>query len=211
MTDDFLALPDDSDDDDDLLSLPAVKQSRPGQSKALKLPEKVGDDVPEGIEHWPYPLPGRDNVGRPRNIKTPERFDTLVAEYFYSCFERRQRPTMTGMQNHLGLTYRGMSDYAKRPEFSQSVSCARALVKESYEHNLIRSQGSVQGVIFALKNFGRIEGDFEDTNRTELTGANGQPIQTMNANLEVMTDIEKASRLLHILQKATRQGKDDEQ
>jgi hypothetical protein len=196
--DDFLAI---DDDEPHRLNTPeAIAKRAATRSKDMTVPEKVETDG--AMDSWPYYLPTRgDRGGRPRIIETAEEFDRLTDEYFVQCWERHQRPTMTGLQLHLGFASSvSFFDYAKRAEFSNSVTRARNLVKSAYETNLIRHQGSVQGVMFALRNFGRVEGDWVDVNRTELTGENGQPIQTMNANLNAnMSDIEKATRLFHMM------------
>lgn len=210
--DDFLAI----DDDDKRLPMhspEAVAKRAATHSKNLKVPEKVelpeneDGDPASAMKYWPYYLPIRgDRGGRPRIIETAEEFDRLVDEYFVEIWERSQRPTMTGLQLHLGFaSSQSFNDYLNREEFSGSVMRARNLVKAAYETNLIRHQGSVQGVMFALKNFGRVEGDWIDVNKTELTGENGQPIQTMNANinLNTMSPIEKAARLFQMMRIAT--------
>ena len=54
---------------------------------------------------------------------------------------------------------------------------------------------------------------WRDLTSTELTGKNGQPLQTMNANIDItkMSNIEKASRLVSVLNKAANiKGEDDE-
>lgn len=182
-------------DDDDFLGLP-----------------KEDELEAERMERWPYPLPKRDgpNYGRPRKYSSPEQFDIRVDDYINLMFDRHQRPTMTGLLLHLGLNHSSMCDYAKREEFSCSVSRARSFIKDTYEKELVRSQGSTQGVIFALKNFGRAEGDFLDVNKTELTGKDGRPLTSVNVDLDSMSDIEKASRLVTILQKASQQKEDDD-
>lgn len=52
---------------------------------------------------------------------------------------------------------------------------------------------------------------WNNTVKTELTGKNGEPLQTMNANLDVanMSKIEKATRLINIMQKAVQKKADD--
>ena len=170
-------------------------------------PEDIDDDfldVPEAendLENWPYPLPGRDNVGRPRTMESPEQFDALVDDYLITAAKRKQRPTMTGMYLHLGMSHSSFHEYPKiHPEYSDSVKRARELIKASYENHLVQKQGSVQGVMFALKNFGRLDGSFIDVSRTELTGKDGKPI-AYDEKLNTMSDIEKVSRLLHMLRK----------
>lgn len=52
---------------------------------------------------------------------------------------------------------------------------------------------------------------WKNIQRTELTGKNGQPLATMNANVDVtkMSNIEKASRLVSVLNKAVKTKEDD--
>ena len=52
---------------------------------------------------------------------------------------------------------------------------------------------------------------WQDVTRSEVTGKNGQPLATMNANVDVtkMSNIEKASRLVSILNKAVNEGDKD--
>jgi len=226
------------DDKEDLLRLPEGGPGRPkqletpqarakrakGLSKALRLPETV--DPPKWVEDpedkdswWPYYDPDRDgyHYGKPRKIKSPEEFDALVDDYFRHCKKLNLRPTMTGLVLHLGFaSQQSLTDYTKRygGMYADSIKRARNMVKLAYEHHLIREQGSVQGVIFALRSFGRHDEDgpdFEDVQRTELTGKDGKPvaIAQLSATLENMNDVEKATRLYHILKAAMEKGNDE--
>lgn len=187
----------------------AIAKRSKTRSDNMKIPDEVelpGDDPEVHKEMWPYPLPSRDgkNIGRPRIYDSPEQFDSKVDEYFDLCFTRRVRPIMTGLRIHLGVSHQGLTDYSKRPEFSDSVSRARDFIKAAYEGNLVRHQGSVQGVMFALKNLGRTDDEFVDINKSEITGKNGQPIAVTNADLDKMTDLEKAQRIFLAMQRAVK-------
>lgn len=59
----------------------------------------------------------------------------------------------------------------------------------------------------------RQRGRWNNTVKTELTGKDGKPLQTMNANLDInnMSNIEKASRLVSIMQKAVKQKGDSDE
>jgi hypothetical protein len=53
---------------------------------------------------------------------------------------------------------------------------------------------------------------WQDVSRSEVTGPNGQPLQTLNANIDVtnMSNIEKASRLVTVLQQAVNKNKGED-
>lgn len=220
-TDDFLDIPEDMQGVTNKtlpMNMPAAKKkSAKTRSKNMRIPSEV--EVPEGADPndsswWPHPLPGRDNCGRPRIIETPEEFDRLVDEYLIQCFDRKHRPLMTGLYLHLGFAAgpTSMYDYKERsPAFSQSVTRARQLIKSSYEGKLDKHQGSVQGIIFALKSFANADGEneFNEVNKTELTGKDGQPLSVANLHaLESMSEIEKASRLLFLINDVVQKNKE---
>lgn len=71
--------------------------------------------------------------------------------------------TWTGLCVYLGTTRETLSDYEKKPEFSDSLKAAKQLIEHAYELRLI-ARGNA-GDIFALKNFG-----WKDKQEVEQTG-----------------------------------------
>ncbi len=75
--------------------------------------------------------------GRPRLIESPEEMDDLVEKYLDHCQEEGHPITLTGLCLYLGFSSRqSLTDYAKRPGFSDSVKKARLIVEYAYELDL---------------------------------------------------------------------------
>lgn len=108
-------------------------------------------------------------VGRPAHYTTPGELEAKVQEYFA---DPDNKPTITGLAYHLGFESRqSLYDYEQKGEFSYIIKRARLRVEMGYENDLRGNNAA--GPIFALKNMG-----WKDHNRTELTGADGGPVQT---------------------------------
>ena len=122
-------------------------------------------------------------TGRPRIIDSPEHFDQLVDQYVLDCFEEKEPVTITGMALYLGFASKqSFYDYGKRDGFSCSVKRASFLVEHAYETGLAKGAGA--GHIFALKNFNW-------TDRQEISGPGGGPIETKTAvvDADALSDV----------------------
>lgn len=118
-----------------------------------------------------------EHPGRPPIFSTPESFEKAVDEYIAA---NPDSMTITGLAMWLGFESRqSFYDYEKRPEYSYIVKKGRLAVENAYERGL-RSQ-SVTGSIFALKNMG-----WKDTQRNEITGADGAALQPPVINISVV-------------------------
>lgn len=111
--------------------------------------------------------------GRPAVYSDPGKLQADIEEYF----AQDGKKTITGLAYHLGFESRqSFYDYEERDGFSYIIKRARLKVENGYEENL---QGTTPaGSIFALKNMG-----WKDNNRTELTGADGGPLQITGMNI----------------------------
>ena len=109
--------------------------------------------------------------GRPRAFETPEEFDEAISKYFGSITrsypdpdgntdnngnpriitEFFEPPSITKMCLYLKNNKDTWFEYAKRPEFSDSATCARMVIESYLEGALLTSKYS-QGIIFTLKN-----------------------------------------------------------
>jgi len=130
--------------------------------------------------------------GRPRSIKSPEQFDSLVDEYVAQCEERDVPVTLTGMILHLGLSSRqSLDEYKNYEGFSDCVKRAKLYVELAYEMRLNGDKPT--GAIFALKNLGwrdRIEqdhtssdGSLSGVNRVEIEVIDGTQDQSDSASV----------------------------
>jgi hypothetical protein len=109
-------------------------------------------------------------AGRPPTIATPEEFDAKADAYFATCTENEKPVTLTGLVIALGFVSRqSLTDYAAKPEFSDSVKRAKLRVENAYEERLDSQKPT--GPIFALKNMG-----WADKQVLEHTGAEGGPV-----------------------------------
>ncbi len=119
----------------------------------------------------------KNPVGRPRKIKTPEEFDSLVDSYIEMCKAAEEPILLTGMILALGFVSKDtFYEYQKFPEFTDSVKRARMFVEMEYEKRL-NVNNSSSGPIFALKNFG-----WTDKTETKITGDENEPVAIRWAN-----------------------------
>jgi hypothetical protein len=104
---------------------------------------------------------------RPRVVESPEKFNTLVDEYFQLCIDVKAPPTLTGMILALGLTSKeGFYHYAKYEGFEDAVSRARLMIEHEYEKRLVG--GNFVASIFALKNFGWFDKQSTELDRLQV-------------------------------------------
>lgn len=108
--------------------------------------------------------------GETEDIEHPAKGEEPA--YVEKRYTRYPEPvTITGLALHLGFESRqSIYDYEEKGEFSYIIKNARLRVENAYEKNLYSDKPT--GSIFALKNMG-----WKDHNRTELTGADGGPVQ----------------------------------
>lgn len=96
--------------------------------------------------------------GRPPKYTTPEEMQSVIDEYFASCWVKRPlvgltqiRPyTIAGLALALDLTRQGLCEYSDKDEFSDVVKKAKLKVEMNVEETLLEKGHS--GSIFWLKN-----------------------------------------------------------
>lgn len=91
--------------------------------------------------------------------------DSQKTETIQVCTRKPEPPTVTGLTLHIGFESKNtLYDYAKKPEFSDSIK--RALTGIEKYHEIAAAYGDkCTGNIFVLKNFG-----WKDTISTEHSG-----------------------------------------
>lgn len=95
----------------------------------------------------------KKKVGRPKKYTEVEEFDKKIDDYFKKCDKNSAPYTFSGLALALDfLDVKTLRNYGKEEKFFPSVNRARMRILEQYERELFRSQGSTQGVQFALKN-----------------------------------------------------------
>lgn len=86
-----------------------------------------------------------ETTGRGRNKKT-------ITRTIRVCDREPERPSWTRLALYLGFSGRdGLSEYAKKEEFSYPIKRALSVIEGEYEDLLPYAKGN--GVVFALKNF----------------------------------------------------------
>ena len=107
-------------------------------------------------------------VGRPAHYTNPGDLEAAIQEYFA---DETTKPTITGLAYHLGFESRqSLYDYEQRGQFSYMIKRARLKVEMGYENDLRGNNAA--GPIFALKNM-----YWKDNQRSEITGADGGPVE----------------------------------
>lgn len=97
----------------------------------------------------------KKKVGRPKKYADTEVevFEKKIEDYFKECDSKDRPYTFSGLALALDfLDVKTLRTYGKDEKFFPSVNRARMRILEQYERELFRSQGSTQGVQFALKN-----------------------------------------------------------
>jgi len=130
--------------------------------------------------------------GRPPKFATPELLQQAIDEYFESCWvdkvtettdkdgkctmsevRYQQRPyTIAGLAYHLEMTTQALRNYEAKDEFLCIIKRAKQKVEMNIEEQLIDGK-SAAGPIFWLKN----HAGYSDTQKVELTGADGKPVE----------------------------------
>ena len=78
-------------------------------------------------------------------------FSKNVDAYFLECNEKGKPYTLTSLAVYLGCDRETLAEYAKRPEFADSIKNARLKV-EAYAEESLWQPKIAAGVIFNLKN-----------------------------------------------------------
>lgn len=131
----------------------------------------------------------KNKGGRPAMYKTPQEMQAKIDEYLENCEPKLLKidgqvmcdkngnpvwetnpPTVTGMALYLGFCNRlSMYDYAKKPEFTDTIKRAVAGI-EAYAERAILTGAKPVGAIFWLKNHGwRAEEQRDD--KTKVVGS----------------------------------------
>ena len=106
-----------------------------------------------------------DNNGEPR----------MRTRYF-------EHPSVIAMCLYMGISRDTLSEYAKRPEFSDAIKSARGKIERYLEDLLAKEQGQVTGIIFNLKNnFGWVD---------------KQEVESTNVNFNHEMSVEEANEYL---------------
>ena len=111
--------------------------------------------------------------GHPPKYKSPEELQKKILDYFQNPPDTRpiynkdgdkiaDLPvlTITGLVIHCGFADRqSFYDYEKNPKFAYTIKRARIFIEREYE--ILLQKGLGAGAIFALKNFGWKNDDFD--------------------------------------------------
>lgn len=108
----------------------------------------------------------KPKIGRPVKWQTVEEVQEGIAGYIKGT--PMDMWTWTGLCVYLDTTRETMSEYEKKPQFSDSLKKAKQLIEHAYELRLI-ARGNA-GDIFALKNFGwKDKQEIEGNIKSDLT------------------------------------------
>lgn len=158
-------------------------------------------------------------VGKTRGVppKWPnaDAFYSQGWEYFEKCAMRNTPPTIAGLVLHLGFTNRStMEAHVRRhPDFREAHSTFMTVIESALESAIHEPKGQA-GKMFLLKNIPQglapddpvnkpMEYAWKDKATTELTGANGGP-------LEISRKIKPEEGYLQMLEGGTLEPKEKE-
>jgi len=91
-------------------------------------------------------------AGRPLKFETPEEIENLATTYFKKCDAKKQFYTITGLALALDTDRVTLCEYAKRPEFTNTIKKIKNKVIAQVE--LLTLNKGHSGAIFWMKNFG---------------------------------------------------------
>ena len=95
--------------------------------------------------------------GRPRLFTKPEQIDLKAQEYFKYCDENDRVYGVVGLCHFLKIDKSTFADYAKKPEFSDTIKQIKIKIEDQKEQMLYKMP-NVTGLIFDLKcNYGWID------------------------------------------------------
>lgn len=137
-------------------------------------------------------------LGRPPMYKNPQDLEEKIQQYFIDwckikkiyvkVWDKEYRemevpvPTITWLALYLWFVNRAsMYDYQDKPQFTNTIKKAVALIENEYEE-LLRNWNCTWA-IFALKNFGR-----KDKIETEISWKDWWPIQSEMTLKEMTTE-----------------------
>ena len=127
-------------------------------------------------------------AGRPVKYATPEKMQIAIDAYFDSCFDADEETgkrvqvepfTITGLALALDLTRQGLCEYEAKEAFSDTIQKAKLRVEQYAEKSVFTARNPA-GAIFILKNHG-----WSDTQKLELTGADGGPVEVEVSSAEL--------------------------
>ena len=94
----------------------------------------------------------KEPFGRPVKHKDPAEVEKVIEKYFKECEKKDKPPVMTGVALALGITRQSLVNYSKKQDFFDTIQNAKQRVELYAEEQLYRTQGTVKGVEFSLKN-----------------------------------------------------------
>lgn len=147
--------------------------------------------------------------GRPRKWPSVKAMEKAIEAYFAEC-DSRTVPTVVGkgkdrvlidvpkpapyivqgLALYLDLTMEGLNEYQKRPAYSEAIKKAKARIEVNKIQHLLDGDGYGPGYIFDLKN------NYHWTDRQEITGPKGGPIQHDDLSGLTNAQLEKRLKLL---------------
>jgi len=132
---------------------------------------------------------GKRPRGKPRKYSDVKLFQKKIDEYFEMCEKKGIDPVITELALHLGFYGRQeLLDYEERPEYTDCVKRAKAMVESAYVRKALGGKVNPAGPIFLLKQPPFNYRDIQDLN---VGGPGGEPLELGN--------LELAARILSIL------------
>lgn len=107
--------------------------------------------------------------GRPLAFKSVKELQDKIEDYFEMC-EKKDKPfTMSGLAYALDVSRYTLLNYGKKDKFFNTIQKARHRCMVYSEEQLYRTQGSVNGIKFAMINNFKGWDDKQTTNHTGET------------------------------------------
>lgn len=91
-------------------------------------------------------------VGRPLKFSNVRTLQRKIDDYLQNCTELGKMPTITGLAVALDTDRRTLIEYADRPEFTNAIKRAKAIIESELEDNALRGKTNPAVSIFSLKN-----------------------------------------------------------
>ena len=85
------------------------------------------------------------------DIKTPEELQMLIKDYFVSCFECQNIPTVPGLARTLGLSRKELENNSYNPKFANVILDAMLRIEENLNQHILLGFNPSAGQ-FLLKN-----------------------------------------------------------
>lgn len=113
-------------------------------------------------------------VGRPRKYDDPKEMAEDISSYFSKC-ERDEKPkTVAGLASALDMTRKTLNEYQKLDEFCNTIEKAKQVIESDINEKGLQGEYVASMAKFNLKN----NFNWEDKQRKELSGPDGEPIKT---------------------------------